>query len=80
MGGRIHLSSSGDSVMSWPRTATKHPPAPVLHPPTAGTGQRIGRAKTRKLVGQEKDRLVIEGKNGKGNCHCSPTGSCPGSV
>lgn len=40
--------------MDWPRPATKHPPAPLLHPPTAGTGERIGREKARKTCGSRK--------------------------
>lgn len=61
-------------------TLASNLPAALLHPPTAGMWERIGKAKARKLVAQEKDSLVNEEKNEKGNHHRSPTGSCPGSV
>lgn len=66
-------------VMSWTWPATKHPPALLLHPPTAGMGDRIGRAKTIKTCFSRKS-LINEEKNEKGNHYCSPKGSCPGSV
>jgi len=35
---------------------------PLAHQPLSSTGERIGRAKARKLMGQDKDRLINKRK------------------
>lgn len=52
-------------VVGHPYPAAKHPPCCSLtprfpHSSTSMMGQRAGRAKARKLVGQEKDSLKCE--------------------
>lgn len=66
------------NVMGSPWPAAKHPPAPLLHPPTAGTRERIGRAKARKTCGSRKGQFSKWRR--KGNQLSLSTGSCPGSV
>lgn len=67
-------------VVGWPHPATKHPHSYFLtSPPSAGWRQKIGRRKARKLIGQDLDDLVGEGRGGKnkqskGNCSPRPTG------
>lgn len=67
------------NVMSWTWPATKHPPTLLLHPPTAGMGERTGKAKAIKICFSRKS-LTNEEKNEKGSHYCSPKGSCPASA
>lgn len=53
-------------VVKWPQPAAKYPQSHFLttNPPSR-MRERIGRIKVRRLVGQDNDNLVSEGKRGR---------------
>lgn len=73
---------SSDDTMWWvdpgQQQSTHQPLSCILS--QQGRQRELEGQKQEKLVAQEKNSLVNEEKNEEGNHHCSPTGSCPGSV
>lgn len=72
-------------LVGWPQPST-HTASPSLSPPRNRTGERIGRAKVRKFIGQDKDSLRREGKRKKppkrrkGTHHLPQADGCSASL